>query len=730
MVATKPSVLGRQRGFVWSILACGLDCGVTTGLVWASGSGFGAPGEHGTDDFWFGDSLLDLWAFAVLRCVLYLSLTYIIQTRKSRPISNGYSLLQDPTSHSTSGPHPTSHSTSGPEAHPTSKALFDSTSKALFDSNSPSNPLPGSINDSKGNHVISSLDVRGTEEEVVVESDREKQEERYTRAVSSYASYICVFASGLWLLGKGLHRLIKGVGDNPVGSEWFWPTCLAFMLCGIAQVYALTKQHNNPEIPTEARQHATWGAILSFCAPDWPLFLLAFTALTIAAAGQSSIPFLMGRLIDSIALDEDEDRFHRWMLILVVVACVTGIFTGIRGSTFTIVGARFSCRLRESLFRSLLSQEVAFFDTTKTGDITSRLSADTQKVGDQVELNVNVFLRSSLQAVFVLSFMMYINWKLALVAFVSVPSIVLASKVFGNYMRILSKSVQKKIADANGVADEALASIRTVKSFHAQREEAQRYAEQMRLFYIETKKMAWAYAFYAALTFTFLPYATSCLVLYYGGKLTRQNDLNSGELVSFVFYMQSLFAAFNSLGSIYAGLIQALGAADKVFEWINREAAINPPQDPIKPQACKGDIKMDQVSFRYPSRAEKVVLKDFKLHVHPGKVVALCGPSGSGKSSSIALLQGFYKPERGAITLDGYPILEVAPEWFHKNVALVGQEPVLFARSISDNICYGLLDDQRYACYIRNHPISPTTPTISTRRASRPFRPFRPSFSL
>jgi hypothetical protein len=179
----------------------------------------------------------------------------------------------------------------------------------------------------------------------------------------------------------------------------------------------------------ETNRMASVRDIAKLCAPDWHYFCVAFFGLSLAAAGESFIPLFFGKLIDAVSIDRDDDAFHKYMLYLILITMGTGIFTGVRGSTFILVGARFSVRLRRALFRSLLRQEIAFFDEHSTGEITSRLSNDTQQVGQQVELNVNVFLRSFLQALFILVQMAFISWELALTAFVSVPTIVFVSKV-------------------------------------------------------------------------------------------------------------------------------------------------------------------------------------------------------------------------------------------------------------------------------------------------------------
>ena len=191
---------------------------------------------------------------------------------------------------------------------------------------------------------------------------------------------------------------------------------------------------------------------------------------------------------------------------------------------------------------------------------------------------MNVFLRSLLQVFFTLAFMVFISWRMALVAFVSVPMVVLGSKIFGGYMRRLSKRTQKQTACANSVADECVAEITTVKMFAAEEEESARFARAVKKLYRCCHEQAFYYFFYAASTYTFLPYCTSCLVLYYGGQLHDQGQVGGGDLVSFVFYMQSLFAAFSSLGQIYTGLVSAVGAADKVFQWIWRKPKLGPPK--------------------------------------------------------------------------------------------------------------------------------------------------------
>jgi ATP-binding cassette subfamily B (MDR/TAP) protein 9 len=469
------------------------------------------------------------------------------------------------------------------------------------------------------------------------------------------------------------------------------------------------------------------GFILRMMGPDWCLLLWAYFSLVLAALGESLVPYLYGQVIDAIAIQPDMERFRNFMLLLIGTALSTGIFTGFRGSTFIVIGGRFGKRLRMRLFEALLRQELDFFGATKTGDVTSRLSADCQKVSDQVQLNVNVFLRSLIQAVFTFGFMVYLNSRLALACFVTVPAIVIASDIFASYMRVLSKASQDALAKANAHAEETISSISTVRAFAAERDENRRYEDGMSEYLGTIYSQAKVYYFYSSITFTFLPYLTYCIILFFAAQLIHTPEgcvmpgspppagncsvylpppppqlpgtpppptcgISGANLISFVFYMDSLFSAFKQLCSIFTSLAQAVGAADSVVRWIRRTPTVQPPQQPLVPTGCRGDLKLIDVRFRYALRPERPILSGLSLHAAPGEVVALCGPSGGGKSTVVALLERFYVPESGRVLLDDVDIALLEPGWFHRRVALVGQEPTLFARSLRDNILYGLAD--------------------------------------
>lgn len=272
------------------------------------------------------------------------------------------------------------------------------------------------------------------------------------------------------------------------------------------------------DISGDPHYKASWSDLLLLCKQDMLLIFAAFGFLLFAAAAQIYIPKYTGAILDSLAKtfsnDDDDGDDHKSMANvpgfmsnvkkLIVASILGGVFSGLRGSIFTVVGGRVNVRLRMRLMDSLLTQDIGFFDTTKTGDITSRLSSDTTLVGDQVTLNVNVFLRSLVQAIGVLIFMFMVSWQLSVLAFISVPAITVLSKWYGNFVRSLTKVMQTKLADGNSVSEAAISSMPTVRAFDAGMTEYKEFEECMQAYLSLNIKSAIAYSGYATVS-TSLP---------------------------------------------------------------------------------------------------------------------------------------------------------------------------------------------------------------------------------
>uniref|UniRef100_A0A8C6NWR1 ABC-type oligopeptide transporter ABCB9 n=1 Tax=Nothobranchius furzeri TaxID=105023 RepID=A0A8C6NWR1_NOTFU len=435
---------------------------------------------------------------------------------------------------------------------------------------------------------------------------------------------------------------------------------------------------------------ATLGRLLSYSRKDSGLLSVAVLFLIISALCEAFIPYYYGVAIDSIVVHQSMEYFAKPVVTVAVLALVSSFAMGVRGGVFTLTMARLNLRLRNHLFRTLMSQEIAFFDENHTGDILSRLSADTTQVSDLISQNVNIFLRSAIKGVGFFIFMFKMSWKLTLVTVMGFPFIALVSKVYGEYYKKLTKEVQTTLAEANKVAEETISAMRTVRSFANEGGEADSYYAKLFVMFQLNKKQALAYACYMWSSST-SELALEVAVLYYGGHLVLTGQMSSGGLISFFIYMLELGECFASIASVYTGLMQGVGAAEKVFEYLDRKPK-HPAEGADAPDICTGLVEFKDITFAYPTRSETDILKGVSFTLRPGEVTALVGPSGSGKSSCVSLLENFYVPQQGHVLLDGKPVNTFQHSYLHSKVALVGQEPVLFARTVKENIAYGLSD--------------------------------------
>ncbi|MEQ2280346.1 hypothetical protein AMECASPLE_018779 [Ameca splendens] len=435
---------------------------------------------------------------------------------------------------------------------------------------------------------------------------------------------------------------------------------------------------------------ATLGRLLSYCRKDVGLLSLAVLFLLVSAVCEAFIPYYYGKAIDSIVVHQSMEYFAKPVVAVASLALVSSLAMGVRGGVFTLTFARLNLRLRSHLFKTLMRQEIAFFDENHTGDILSRLSADTTQVSDLISQNVNVFLRSAIKGTGFVIFMFRMSWKLTLVTMMGFPFIGLVSMLYGEYYKKLTKEVQTVLAEANKVAEETISAMRTVRSFANESGEANSYYAKLLVMFQLNKKQALAYACYMWSS-CISELALEVAVLYYGGHLVLTGQLSSGGLISFFIYMLELGECFESIASVYTGLMQGVGAAEKVFEYLDRKPK-HPAEGTEAPDKCTGLVEFKDITFAYPTRPEIDVLKGVSFTLRPREVTALVGPSGSGKSSCVSLLENFYLPQHGQVLLDGKPVNEFQHEYLHSKVALVGQEPVLFARTIKENITYGLSD--------------------------------------
>ncbi|XP_036907857.1 ATP-binding cassette sub-family B member 9 isoform X3 [Sturnira hondurensis] len=515
---------------------------------------------------------------------------------------------------------------------------------------------------------------------------------RRLRASWTVIAFVCLLA-GIYTMAK---LLLFSEVRRPVRDPWFWALFVwtyisltaSFLLWWLLSTVRPGGKALEPAAGAEAEAEAegfpgedqpapeqasgaTLRKLLSYTKPDMAFLVAASFFLIIAALGETFLPYYTGRAIDGIVIQKSMEQFST----AVVVMCLLAL-------------GRLNIRLRNCLFRSLVSQETSFFDENRTGDLISRLTSDTTMVSDLVSQNINIFLRNMVKVTGVVVFMFSLSWQLSLVTFMGFPIIMMVSDIYGKYYKRLSKEVQNALARASNTAEETISAMKTVRSFANEEEEAEVYSRKLQQVYKLNRKEAAAYMYYVwGNGLTLLVVQVS--ILYYGGHLVISGQMTSGNLISFIIYEFVLGDCMESVGSVYSGLMQGVGAAEKVFEFIDRQPTMVLDGN-LAPEHVEGRVDFEDVTFTYRTRPHTKVLQNVSFSLSPGKVTALIGPSGSGKSSCVNILENFYPLEGGRVLLDGKPVSAYDHKFLHRVVSLVSQEPVLFARSITDNISYGL----------------------------------------
>lgn len=429
--------------------------------------------------------------------------------------------------------------------------------------------------------------------------------------------------------------------------------------------------------------------LLSLARPEAKTLVLATLALFIAAGLNLSYPVFIRQIVDGVSGEQAQQTVNQAALVLLALFGLNGIFTALRSYLFTVAGERVVTRLRQNLYRSLVRQEIGFFDERRTGELTNRLAADTTVLQNAATVNISMVLRFGATGLGALVILMVTSWRLTLVMLAIVPLVVLGAFFYGKILRRYSRQVQDALADTTEVAEETLAGIRTVRAFAREETEADRYASRVeQVFQLARKRARLGATFSGFMGFAFG--GAVAVVLWYGGTLLVDGTMSIGELTQFVLY--TFFVAFSlgALSSVWEDFMKAMGASERVFQLLDREPRI--PEGGERPATVTGRVQLDGVTFSYPTRPDVPVLRDVSLTLEPGETMALVGPSGGGKSTVAALLSRFYDPDAGSLYLDGHAYTELDPSWVRQQVGVVSQEPVLFASSVRDNIRYSRPD--------------------------------------
>ncbi|KAF0761221.1 ATP-binding cassette sub-family B member 8, mitochondrial [Aphis craccivora] len=450
------------------------------------------------------------------------------------------------------------------------------------------------------------------------------------------------------------------------------------------------------ELEGTSDNHFDWNKLLSYLSPDIFNLIAAIAAAFIVALCNLSIPINLQHVINTIlkfAKDEIPFDFKKLtdpLSKLLALYLMQGLSTFICISMLSKVGENVAIRMKYNLFSSILKQELEFFDKTRTGDILQRLTTDVQDFKSSFKLVIIQGLKNVTQLIGGVYALYNTSPEMTGAVAIILPTIIVIGTFFGSILRRLSKLAQEQGTRSTIIAEEVIGNMRTVRAFASESTECERFLTEIENNGLLHKKLGYGIGLFQASSNVFLNGIVLGTIIL-GGQLMTTSSLDPGQLMSFLMVTQMLQHSLGQFSLLFGHYVKGVSAGSRIFEYINKtpKTLIN---DGIKipHHSFKPEIEFKDITFSYPTRPEQVILKDFNLTLPPGKVVAVVGSSGNGKSTIAALLMRFYDVNSGSIIIDGVDIKKLDQTWLRKRViGLINQEPVLFAMSILENIRYG-----------------------------------------
>lgn len=496
------------------------------------------------------------------------------------------------------------------------------------------------------------------------------------------------------LLSIGASGVVVGTGLSLANLKLLFP---------VAQCTAPSRNrlsHNDADDDEEAPDFQ-WKMLIDLLWQDIFYLIGAVLAAFGAAFVNIQIPVMLGRLTDVVNMFTSNNsggvasfiaEIKKPAVTLLGVYAVQSLFTFCYITLLAIVGENMASRLRKRLFLALLQQDIEFFDKHKTGQLVDRLTTDVQDFKSSFKMTVSQGLKASTQSIGSVISLFMVSPKLTVIMLGVIPVVIVVGSVLGSVLRGMSREAQEEVSRSTAVADEALGNIRTVRAFAMENKEYELYAKQIDRSKTKFIHLGFGIGLFQGGANLFLN-GIVLGSLFAGGWLISNKEIKAGDLISFLVATQMVERSLAQMSLLLGHVVKGLTAGARVFEFIDIQPKIPVSGGKTIPfHSLFGEIEFSNVYFHYPSREQKV-LSNFNLRIPGGKVVALVGLSGGGKSTIASLLERFYDVTHGQITLDGIDLRELDPSWLRGHaIGFINQEPILFATTVMENIRYGRPD--------------------------------------
>ncbi len=429
----------------------------------------------------------------------------------------------------------------------------------------------------------------------------------------------------------------------------------------------------------------------------WHQITIALIALIIASVATLLVPIAVRRIIDHGFTTANATLVNQYFAVMIAVVLLLAVSSAIRFYYVMWLGEKIVADVRDTLFEHLLKLSPAFYESQKTGEVISRLTADTTQIKSAFSSTASIALRNVVMLVGAITMMIVTSPKLAGLAGLAIPLIVLPLVTYGRRVRVLSRTAQDKLAASAAFAQERLSAVTTVQSNVQETYTNKEFGNATRFAFSAAAKRTLARAILTA-AIIFVALGSIVGLLWFGAQEVMSGKLSGGTLSQFVLYAVIAASSLGQLSEVWGEIQLAAGAAERISELLDEVPKISAPANPVKlPATPKGEVKFSDVSFHYPTRTNIAALNKVNFTARPGEVTAVVGPSGAGKTTLFALIQRFYDPELGHVLIDGIDVKSTDPQELRKHLAVVPQDTIIFSGSVLDNIRFGSPDATREA---------------------------------